>query len=344
MRIALDASYSLGKNLSGVGVYSRRMMWGLAEAHPEARWSYYYRPHRWMRSWGEELPRGARRRLLWRGARGDVFHALNQRVDEGCPARTVATFHDLFVMTAEYSTGEFRARFEGQAREAAARSARIIAVSEFTAGQVETLLGVERSRIRVIPHGVDWPERVPGPERREQTILFTGAIQKRKNVERLVEAFEGCEPGWKLVLAGAAGYGAEEILARIARSPRREWIETPGYVSEGELRRLYESAGVFAFPSLDEGFGMPVLEAMAWGVPVMTSNRSAMPEVAGQAALLVDPAETESVRDGLRKMTEDEGLRGRLAELGRARSAKFPWKLAVEKTWAVYQELLRDAG
>ncbi len=343
MRIALDASYSLGKNLSGVGVYSRRMMRGLAEAHPEARWVYYYRPHRWARSWREELPRGARRRLLWRGVKGDVFHALNQRVDAKCPARTVTTFHDLLVMTAEYSTGEFRARFEVQAREAAARSARIIAVSEFTAAQVETLLGVERRRIRVIPHGVDWPQSVPGPERREKTILFTGAIQKRKNVERLVEAFEGCTKGWKLVLAGAAGYGAEEIFARIARSPRREWIETPGYVSAAELRRLYASAGVFAFPSLDEGFGMPVLEAMAWGIPVMTSNRSAMPEVAGEAALLVDPMETESVREGLGRLTEDEGLRERLGKAGRERSAKFPWKLAVEKTWAVYRELLEEA-
>ena len=129
------------------------------------------------------------------------------------------------------------------------------------------------------------------PLPRENVILNVGAIQKRKNIARLVAAFETVAPEWRLVLAGSDGYGAEEIRARIAASPARERIAVLGYVTPEELAGWYARASVFAFPSLDEGFGMPVLEAMAAGVPVVTSNRSALPEVAGDAALLVDPEE-----------------------------------------------------
>ena len=115
-----------------------------------------------------------------------------------------------------------------------------------------------------------------------------GAIQKRKNIARLVEAFEAVDSGWKLVLAGSQGYGAAEILTRIAASPARERIVVAGYVSPQALAGWYSRAALFAFPSLDEGFGMPVLEAMAAGIPVVTANRSALPEVAGDAAMLID--------------------------------------------------------
>ena len=147
-------------------------------------------------------------------------------------------------------------------------------------------------------------------------------------------------PGWRLVLAGSAGYGAHEILARIQASPRRADIELAGYVSDSRLAQLYARAAIFAFPSLDEGFGMPVLEAMAWGVPVITSNGSALKEVAGDAALLVDPRDANSIAGALNALAEDSILRERLAGLGRARAAKFTWDAAVRSTWAAYSELL----
>ncbi len=343
MRIALDASYSLGTHLTGVGVYSREILHGLAAAHPEVRWLWCYRAHRWRASASEQLPVNVRRRLLWRAPFAhdvDLFHALNQRVDSSRPRRIVSTFHDLFVLTAEYSSPEFRARFARQARGAAARSHRIIAVSAFTARQLEELLGVERERIRVIPHGVHLPAQEPPAEGRQRLILFAGALQTRKNLERLIEAFEHCEPGWRLVLAGSHGYGAAAVLDRIARSSRRPDIETPGYVSEARLHDLLSRASVFAFPSLDEGFGIPVLEAMAWGVPVLTSNRSALPEAAGDAALLADPLDTESITQALRALTADETLRADLQKRGLRRAKQFPWEAAVQKTWSVYQELL----
>ena len=345
MRIALDATYSLGRNLSGVGVYSREILSGLAAAHPEARFLFCYRPHRFFRSFAEALPANASRRMQWGaplGGRAGLFHGLNQRIDSRPARRVVCTFHDLFVLTADYSTAEFRRRFVAQARQAAERSDSIVAVSAFTAEQVETLLGVERARIRVIHHGVRVPANPPPLAGRGKMVLFAGAIQRRKNIARLVEAFERMPPGWRLVLAGSLGFGSEEILARISASPRRADIELPGYVSEAALWELYGEASVFAFPSLDEGFGMPVLEAMAWGVPVITSNRSALPEVAGDAALLVDPFDTKSIADALRRVMEDGELRNDLFRRGRERALGFSWKTAVEKTWEVYRELVGE--
>ena len=341
MKIALDATYSLGRNLSGVGVYSRQILYGLAPAHPEAGFFYCYRPHRMLPSFRDSLPRNASRSLLWKNwpRRADLVHGLNQRIDIR-HRRTVATFHDLFVLSGDYSTPDFRARFAAQARAAAERSDLIIAVSLFTARQVEQLLKVEPARIRVIPHGAESPSPHSMPINREQMILFVGAIQRRKNVVRLVEAFEGVASGWKLVLAGSFGFGAEEAIERIERSPRKNDIQVLGYVPDPVLEDLYRRASVFAFPSLDEGFGMPLLDAMARGVPVLTSNVSAMPEVTGDAALLVDPSDVASVTEGLWKLTTDGALRADLIQKGLRRSGQFSWEKAVGETWLVYQELL----
>jgi glycosyltransferase involved in cell wall biosynthesis len=347
---ALDATYSVGSNLSGVGVYSREILFGLARTHPEARFLYCYRTHRLLRSLRDSIPSNASRRILHGAPRARVYHALNQRVDFDRAAfkgqTVVATFHDLFVMIGDYSSPEFRVRFAAQARQAAERSDRIIAVSAFTAAQVEGLLKVERSRIHiiphgVIPHGVRLPEPRNNPSARDDMVLFVGAIQKRKNVARLVQAFERLPDSWRLVLAGSTeGYGASEELRAVEQSRRRAAIEVRGYVSAAELSALYQTARIFAFPSLDEGFGMPVLDAMAHGVPVITSSmRSALPEVAGEAALLVDPEDVEALGAALLRLASDEALREELTRRGRERAGEFTWESAVEKTWAVYNEI-----
>ena len=341
MTIALDATYSTGEQLSGVGLYSHEILFGTAAAHSDTRFHFCYRPHRYLRTRRVELPPNARRRLILepfmpRG--GDLFHGLNQRLPRMRLRRAVATFHDLFVMSGEYSTAEFRARFTAQARDAAERADVIIAVSEFTRGQVISLLGVEPSRVRVVHHGT---RRLEFPTvERQNVILNVGAIQTRKNIARLVEAFEAVDPSWRLVLAGSAGYGSEEILARIEASPARRRITVTGYISPQELAAWYAKASIFAFPSLDEGFGMPVLEAMAAGVPVVTSNRSALPEVAGDAALLVNPECVEELVEALRDLTQGEELRKSVARRGTDRAGQFTWEKAVAETWEVYRELL----
>jgi len=339
--IGLDATYSLGRNPSGVAVYSREILFGLARAHPEERFRFYYRSHRLLRSFREQLPSNASRRILRGAPNTPIFHALNQRVDARAK-HTVATFHDLFVMTAEYSSPEFRARFTEQAKYAAERSDLIIAVSRFTATQVEELLEVEPSRIRVIHHGTRAPRR-DGTTVRENLVLTVGAVQKRKNIARLVKAFERLPEGWKLAIAGAAeGYGAAEELHAVETSPRRADIQVLGYVPDAALETLYARARIFAFPSLDEGFGMPVLDAMARGVPVVASRRSAVAEVAGEsgeAALLIDPEICEELGAALTQLASDDALREDLARRGIERAAGFTWESAVEQTWKVYEEL-----
>jgi len=197
---------------------------------------------------------------------------------------------------------------------------------------------VPESRTRVIYHGTR-PLALPALPR-DQVVLNVGAVQKRKNIARLVEAFETLDAGWRLVVAGSAGYGAEGIMERIERSPARARISVLGYVSPDELAAWYRRAMIFAFPSLDEGFGMPLLEAMAAGTPVVTSNGSALSEVAGNAALLVAPEDTDALAGALHDLTGNTALRRDLAERGICRARSFTWEQAVHQTWQVYQELL----
>jgi len=171
-------------------------------------------------------------------------------------------------------------------------------------------------------------------------VLFVGAIQRRKNVRNLVRAFERMPASWRLALAGAAdGFGAAEELRAVESSPRKADIDVLGYVTAVELETLYRRARIFAFPSLDEGFGMPVLDAMANSVPVITSRRSALPEVAGDAALLVNPDDPEEIANALVHLASDPGLCDDLARRGRERALQFSWESALIKTWEVYKEL-----
>jgi glycosyltransferase involved in cell wall biosynthesis len=333
--IALDATYSAGTQLTGVGVYCREIMHGLSSSHPEERFRWLYRPHRYLRSWRDTIPQNCSRRILLDQIPSSValFHGLNQRLPKWRPKRSVTTFHDLFVMTGEYSTPEFRERFTKLAREAASNSDLIITVSQFTATQVHHLLNVDRSRLRVVHHGV----RLPSIRNtsREPIVLHVGAIQKRKNIARLIEAFRSLPQQWRLILAGSAGYGCEEML-----SVAGERVQVTGYVTDEQLAQLYQRASIFAFPSLDEGFGMPVLEAMAHGIPVIASNSSALPEVCGDAALLVDPVRTDQIAAELLRLATEPNLRNDFSTRGLARASQFSWTAAVEKTWGVYRELL----
>ncbi|MCS7043188.1 MAG: glycosyltransferase family 4 protein [Bryobacteraceae bacterium] len=341
MTIALDATYSEGSSLSGIGVYCRELLQGLARQHPQVRFEWHYRPHRLLRALARPRPVNVDVRPLletFRLSRARLFHGLNQRLPAARYPLRVATFHDLFVFTGDYSTPEFRERFQRLAREAAGRADLILCVSRFTASQVEELLGVPSGRIRVVPHGVHLPPE--GQREREPMILHVGAIQRRKNLVRLVAAFEKAAPApWRLVLAGGEGYGAAEVLERIRTSPASARIEVTGWLPDEEIGRLYSRAAILAFPSLDEGFGIPALEAMAHGVAVLSSNRSALPEVCGDAALLVDPLREEEIAAALDRMIRDSGLRERLAAAGRLRAAQFPWSRTVEETWRAYREL-----
>ncbi|MDA1235488.1 MAG: glycosyltransferase family 1 protein [Acidobacteria bacterium] len=354
MKIGIDASYSIDREPTGVGIYSRRLIAALAVQAPADEFTLCYRANRYLRSWREPIASNCRRALLegltlpGLTRRLDVFHGLNQRLPERRFQRAVSTFHDLFVMTSEYSTPDYRARFSGLAKQAVERSDRIAAVSAFTADQTAELLGFPRERIVVVPHGVDHMPQFSADQltkfRQERGLqrpflLNVGSLQERKNIRRLVEAFERVSNELLLVLAGSAGYGGDEIAAHIAASPARDRIILLGYVDDAAKAKLYRSAHALAFPSLDEGFGIPILEAMSAGLPVLTSSCSAMPEVAGDAAVLVEANDAEAIADGLRRIVEDQALRQLLRERGLARAAEFTWRQAADKMLTIYREL-----
>lgn len=328
--IGWDATYAVGRHLSGVGRYSLELMTALAALPQPFAYRRYYRPHRWLRA---PFPK---RLLLDHCPRSlSLFHGLNQRLP--VPRRDIpmlATFHDLFVLSGEYSTPDFRTRFAAQAREAASRASLLIAVSAFTAQQCADLLAFPRERIHVVPHGVHLPPAVTPPHQRQPLVLSVGAIQKRKNTRRLIEAFRVMPAPWQLLIAGSAGFEADQLP-----SPLPSNVRLLGYVSDAELAALYQQAAILAFPSLDEGFGIPLLEAMANGLAILTSPVSAMPEVAGPAALYADPHSTDALAAALLELTSLD-RRLPLIAAGLARAPQFSWAHAAQLTAAAYSAAL----
>lgn len=353
--IGLDAGNSFDRPPTGVAVYARNLIWELSHARPQARFEWYLRSNRYFRSYRARLPRNVRRRLLerpalrYRSRRLQLFHGLNQRLPARINARKVATFHDLFALTGAFATADFQTRFASLAAETVSRCDHIIAVSGHTADQVANHLGFPRSRITVIHHGVEALEPPPRP-RCDQIlrsigvsrpfVLHIGALQVRKNVGRVIGAFEAARTPGQLVLAGSRGFGAEGILERVERSAVRDRIVLAGHVDDEERAALYNGASALLFPSLEEGFGLPVIEAFSVGLPVVASNVSALPEVAGDAAILVNPLDSDEIARALMRVLEDSELRSTLRRKGLARSKLFTWERCAAETWRVYERLL----
>ena len=264
--------------------------------------------------------------------------------------RSVLTVHDLaFWRVPESHEPASRAYYE-DLRRSAAEAARIICVSRATKADLLAECPDVESKVRVVHEAPDPSfaravkdemERSPLAGRRPY-FVFVGTIAPRKNVRRLIEALAQLEAAVRpaLVVVGADGYGAAEVRAL----PRRLGIEGAvrfvGAQPAAEVARLYAGALALVFPSLLEGFGLPVLEAMAVGAPVITSNRSSLPEVAGKAALLVDPEDVTALREAMARVASDAALREQLSAAGRARAAEFSWERAARETLAVFDEAM----
>lgn len=254
--------------------------------------------------------------------------------------KTVAVVHDLaFHYYPDHFTYKDWALLHLFTAQVAREADELIAVSKATASDLEQFYG-RREKVTVIYHGVDQGVRnhefkVRGDSK--PYILFVGQIQPRKNIVRLVEAFEQLaedEPDLQLVIAGGHGWLQAPILEAIRTSRFSARIRRLGRVSDEQLAVLYAQAEVFVLPSLYEGFGLPVLEAMAAGCPVVTSNVSSLPEVVGDAAVLVDPHSSEAMALGI------QSARARRAELsaaGRHRAALFSWDKTAQQTLAVLE-------
>jgi len=297
---------------------------------PCARWRTLNARFGWLTI---ALPLAARR------DRCDVLYFPYPVLPPYRPIPTVAMIHDLgFVRFPEHYPADMLRNLVGPMRSAARRASLLVAVSESTKRDLVELFGISAEKISVVHHGVG-AEFAPIPDARETVrarigierpyVLFVGTVQPRKNLPRLIEAFARVvrEQGipHELIIAGQKGWLAEESLSAPQKFGIEHRVRFVDYVPEEMLPALYTAADALAFPSLYEGFGLPVLEAMACGAPVLTSNASSLPEVAGNAAILVLPTSVVQIADGLARILFDEGLRSSLQQKGVHRARSFTW-------------------
>jgi glycosyltransferase involved in cell wall biosynthesis len=291
-----------------------------------------------------ELPRRARRLGL------DLLHCPVGLAPVRSRVPLAVTVHD--VMALEHP-GWFTPANRLQQRlvlgPAARRAAVVLCPSSFSRARAVERLGLAPDRVRVTPWGVD--ERFspgaadPAPLARlgvaPPYLLTVGALQPRKNLEAALAAFERLgERELGLVIAGGRGWGDAELQARLRRSPAASRVRLTGRVTDAELVELYRGAECFVFPSRYEGFGLPPLEAMACGAPVVASDLTSMPEVLDDAALLVDPDDVGALAAALDELLATPALAAELAERGRRRAAGFTWAAAAEATLAAYRAAL----
>jgi glycosyltransferase involved in cell wall biosynthesis len=173
-------------------------------------------------------------------------------------------------------------------------------------------------------------------------VLSVGTIQPRKNYRRLIQAFASLDPALTLVIVGSKGWTYADVFAEITRHRLDERVHILGFVADDDLPALYSAASLFVYPSLYEGFGLPVLEALACGTPVVASNQSALPEVVGEAGLLIDPENVEAMAVAMTHALNDTSLRQNLAAAGPARAGQFTWQDMAGQLLALYQKLLQE--
>lgn len=227
----------------------------------------------------------------------------------------------------------------------------VIAVSAATAADIQAELpALPNDRVRVIHEGASCVDPLP----REvldslgitgKFILFVGTLEPRKNLKRLLVAYRSLEPElqreYPLVIAGGKGWGEDDLAALIVGYGLEDHVVITGYVAGDVLATLYRYAELLVMPSLYEGFGLPLVEAMSFGTPVLTSNCSSMKEVTGEAGVLVDPYDSASIATGIKEVLVDNELRNRLAKKGRERAKIFSWDRAAAETMAFFEEIVR---
>jgi glycosyltransferase involved in cell wall biosynthesis len=265
--------------------------------------------------------------------------------------KVIVTIHDLsFARLPQTVEPKNRAYLARNVPTSLARADAVIAVSEFTRREIEELFPVARGKVHVVHHGVRPAlEAPPGdapdaelPPLPERFVLAVGTLEPRKNLGVLLDAIHLIRSDVPLrdvglVVVGGRGWLSDELELRLAAEQMNRRVTRLGYVSDATLSALYRRAAVLAFPTLYEGFGLPVLEAMACGLPVVCTNVASLPEVAGDAALLVDELLPESLADALRRVLTDEALAADLSRRGRERAATFTWKKAARQTLDVYR-------
>ncbi len=273
----------------------------------------------------------------------DVVHSPHPLLIPTTDAAQIVTIHDLdFLRHPEHTSGEIQRDYGQLVREHAHRARRVIVPSQFTAKEVENELGVDPTHISVCYNGAPhWPPRTEWPKRGH--ILFVGALTRRKNIETLLNAYQALLESSEsnhippLVLAGRLTEQSDDLINVLELPAFRKRVRHTGYVDSSRLRHLYEGASVLVLPSLHEGFGLPVVEAMKVGVPVVTSNRGALPEIVQDAGLTVDATNHNELAGAITRMLTDESFAKACAQRGLQRAELFSWKESAKALRKAYE-------
>ncbi|MBM3130287.1 MAG: glycosyltransferase family 4 protein [Chloroflexi bacterium] len=295
--------------------------------------------------------------FLARQQRLDVLHSPHYTMPLVKSVRAVVTFHDLtFFLYPQMHLLYKRVFFRTMLPLSARRADALIAISHSTRADILRVLRTPLERVTTIPYGIA-PHFQPITDAQARDafckqhnlprpfILYVGNLEPRKNLPTLVRAFAQLVRAGlphTLVLAGSRGWHAAPIFATIRELDLSSRVVFTGYVPQSDLPMLYSAADLFVYPSLYEGFGLPVLEAMACGVPVITSNISSMPEVAGDAGILVDPNDAPALADAMSNLLTDSSLRATLAAKGLARARMFSWERTAQATLDVYTRVAQS--
>ena len=369
--LCLNANY----RAAGPNWYIYNMLTHLPAVDPELQYSAFlsepnFSPPHGMRVSRPQWPTGSPySRIVWeqliapialRRQKVDLFHAMAFVAPIASPCPTVVTVFDLgfLLFPAAFKTMN-RIYLRTMTKASSRKAKRVIAISDSTRRAVIAKLGIPGDRVETIYCGVDPSFHPPSAAevqafREEKSlpehfVFFLGTIEPRKNVSRLVEAFaalpasssmEASSP--HLIIAGGRGWFSDPVFARIEELGIKDRVHVVGYVPEEEKMLWYGAATCFCYPSLYEGFGLPPLEAMACGVPVITSDTSSLPEVVGDAGLTVPPDQTSALSEALHRVLSDGVLRATLSEKGLARAVKFSWAESARQTAAVYRAAIAD--
>jgi glycosyltransferase involved in cell wall biosynthesis len=286
----------------------------------------------------------------------DLFHSPDFTLPPVRRARTVLTVHDLsFMRVPQCSDPRLRSYLLQAVPTSVRRADVVLADSECTRADVIELLGVDPAHVEVIYPGVE-PRFRPVQDTHTldavrsryrlpaRFVLGLGTLQPRKNFERLIEACaqlkEEARSGMRLVIGGGTGWMYEGIFGRVEELGVQGAVCFPGYVADEDLPALYTLADLFVFPSLYEGFGLPPLEAMACGTPVVTSHASSLPEVVGDAALMVDPLDVAALSEAIQRVLSDTDLRHRMIRQGQEQARRFTWPRAAQKLLGLYERIV----
>lgn len=355
MKVLMDVTSLMDRNLTGIGIYIKNLISHLQtipDVDIDGAWYAEKYKKRDIISSHISLTLKPYFRFVsaFNFGKYDIFHGPDYKIPSSSFYKKVVTIHDLVdyestiidKKRAEYGIYKFEKMLFK------ARPDMIITVSDFTRNCLLSRFPQFESITKTVYLGIDHiPSFDPAVIRKKpfpfQYVLFVGTIDKRKNLIKVIEAFEIAKETLRelhLVIVGKDGYCHEIVNEKIERSPHSKDIHRLGFVNQEELVDIYSDAYALVFPSLYEGFGIPILEAMSTGCPVITSNRGAMKEISGDAAILVEPNDAEDISHRIVELCSNAALRVELIEDGRLWSKEFRWSRCAKETSEVYKALL----